>query len=341
MSSAQINIDIVVVSLFDGMRSGRIALDNIPHLNVLRYYSSEVDKYAMQVADSNYPQDVKYKLGDVTKIDFDSLLTAIQSDFPDVPILLIGGSPCQGFSMSGKLKGSSTKCGKDVTTYEQYSILKQMDFEFEGQSYLFWEFIRAKQILSPDYFLLENVKVTNKWLDMFNVSVGVEPIFINSNLLSAQNRPRYYWTNIPNVAVPINTNVNLQSILEPNIGKPLIDKSVKPSVAVNIQKNHNLIQSSSKPFFTMKVSSGFSDNKVGLTKSPCLRAGNSSTYTWTGDCYRMLTPIEWERLQATPDNYTLILDPNGKQLVSKTQRFRMLGNGWTISVISHILKGIQ
>ncbi|MEA1972820.1 MAG: DNA cytosine methyltransferase, partial [Candidatus Cloacimonadota bacterium] len=160
MSSAQINIDIVVVSLFDGMRSGRIALDNIPHLNVLRYYSSEVDKYAMQVADSNYPQDVKYKLGDVTKIDFDSLLTAIQSDFPDVPILLIGGSPCQGFSMSGKLKGSSTKCGKDVTTYEQYSILKQMDFEFEGQSYLFWEFIRAKQILSPDYFLLENVKVT-------------------------------------------------------------------------------------------------------------------------------------------------------------------------------------
>ena len=341
MTDQQVEIEVVVISLFDGLSGGRIALEYVPNLSILRYYSSEVDKDAITVANKNYPKDSKYRLGDIRQIDFTTLLNSIRTEFPTAKLLLLGGSPCQGFSMSGKMNGSATKDGIDVVTLEQYLDLKQKKFEFDGQSYLFWEYIRAMKVLKPDYFLLENVKVTGKWLPMFNSAVGVEPIFINSNLLSAHNRPRYYWTNIPGVAVPTDTHVNLQHILEPNIGTPLIDKSVKPSVTVNIRRDHSLIQSSTKPFFTMKVLSGFSDNKVGLSKSPCLRAGNSSTYVWTGSTYRMLTPLEWERLQTLPDDYTLVLDKDGKQIVSKTQRYRMIGNGWTIVVISHILRFIK
>jgi site-specific DNA-cytosine methylase len=334
-------LNVVVISLFDGLSGGRIALENVPNLNILRYYSSEVDKYAIKVANKNYPEDDKYRLGDVKQIDFTKLLNSINTEFPTAKLLLLGGSPCQGFSMAGKMKGSSTKSGVDVVTLEQYLDLKQKNFEFDGQSYLFWEYIRALEILKPDYFLLENVKVTGKWLPMFNQAIGVKPIFINSNLLSAHNRPRYYWTNIPGVELPTDKNINLLGILEPLKITALIDSSIKPSVAVNIKRDHTLIQNSKKAFFTMKVLSGFSDNKVGLVKSPCLRAGNSSTYVWTGSTYRMLTPLEWERLQTLPDNYTLVLDKNGKQTVSKTQRYRMIGNGWTIAVVSHILRFIK
>ena len=118
-------LDIVVVSLFDGLSGGRIALDRTPHLNVMRYYSSEVDKYAIQIADKNYPQDTEFRLGSVVDIDGHSLLSEIREEFGDVKILLIGGSPCQGFSMAGKLKGSSTKCGQDVVALEQYLDLKE------------------------------------------------------------------------------------------------------------------------------------------------------------------------------------------------------------------------
>jgi len=194
-----------VLSLFDGLSGGRIALKRAK-INVKTYYSSEIDKYAIQIANKNYPQDSKYRLGDVTKLS-KKQLKKLNID------LLIGGSPCQGFSMIGKLQGSSTKNGIEVTTLKQYKKLKKQGFEFDGQSYLFWEFIRILHIVKPKYFMLENVRVTKKWLPMFNTALGCEPIFINSNLVSAQNRPRFYWTNIPMKKMPKNKGILLKDIL--------------------------------------------------------------------------------------------------------------------------------
>lgn len=324
--------ELVIISLFDGLSGGRIALSRTD-IKVLRYYSSEIDKYAISIADKNWPQDTKYRLGSVIDINTTELLNEIYTDFgTDVEIMLIGGSPCQGFSSAGKHKGSVTIEGIEVTSLEQYMGLKKDGFEFDGQSYLFWEFVRIRESIKPSYFFLENVRVTKKWLPMFNKAMGVEPININSSLVSAQNRVRYYWTNIKGVCTPLDKCIVLSDILEDlkidnNI---LIHKSIKPSVAINIQRDHNKILSSVKDFFTMDCTSGFQDNKVGLKKSPCLRAGNNSTYILDTRVYRRLTVMECERLQTVPDMYT--------EGVSNTQRNRMLGNGWTIDVVSHIFR---
>jgi len=337
--------DIVVVSLFDGMSGGRIALDGVENINVLRYYSSEVDKYAIKVADNNYPQDEEYRLGDITKIDGGKVLASIKDDFGDnVDILLIGGSPCQGFSMAGNINGSVTTDGEEVTTLKRYLELKEARFEFDGQSYLFWEFVRLQKEINPKYFLLENVRVTKKWIEMFNETMGVEPTRINSSLISAQNRDRYYWHNFGDITQPTNKEVSLQNILEPYSGDGnLVDRSVKPGVAKNIREQHDNILKSKKAFYQMSCTSGFQDNKVGLTKTPCLRAGNNATYVFDSSikAYRKLTPLEWEHLQTIPANYTLVLNEKGKQLVSNTQRYKMIGNGWTIGVVSHILNHIN
>jgi len=424
-------MNVVVVSLFNGLSGGRIALDGVEHLNVLRYYSSEVDKYAISVADYNYPQDIKYKLGDVTKVDGVALREEIKRDFGDVKVMLIGGSPCQGFSMAGKMKGSSTKCGKEVTTLNQYLTLKEMGFEFDGQSYLFWEYIRIREELKPDYFMLENVKITKKWLPMFNEAMGVEPVLINSALVSAQNRQRYYWCNW-DVEQPQDKGLVIRDILEDGIAdlvknqgkevyrpdikkshclmardwkgfgnqamtgvrlcelkdfnkdstchhiadatdikgnesikrvyaesgkaptvttmqgghrqpKVLIDSSIKPCVAKNIREQHKDIENSDKDFYQMKCDSGWQDNKIGLKKTPTLRAGNSSTYVKAEAVYRKLTPLECERLQTLPNNFTSMgLDANGKEVkISNSQRYKMIGNGWTTDVVAWVLGFIR
>jgi DNA (cytosine-5)-methyltransferase 3A len=260
-------------------------------------------------------------------------------------------------------------------------MLKEEGFEFDGQSYLFWEYVRVWKAIQPKYFFLENVRVTKKWLPMFNEAMGVEPIMINSSLMSAQNRVRFYWTNIPGLEQPQDKGILLRDVLETDIDTSKY--KVKPSVLKNIERDHNEIIKSNKDFFTMKTTSGFQDNKVGLRKTPCLRAGNSATYILQvkeatkkgyteiqdGDCfdysvpnsktrrgrnmkdksnclqtsngfmryehptYRKLTPLECERLQTVPDNYT--------EGVSNSQRYKMLGNGWTVDVIAHIFKGIR
>ena len=323
-------IDIVVVSLFDGLSGGRIALERTPHLNVLRYYSSEIDKYAIQIADKNYPQDKKFRLGSVVDIDGNTLLSEIRKEFGDVKILLIGGSPCQGFSMAGKLKGASTKCGQDVVTLEQYIDLKEQGFEFDGQSYLFWEYIRIKQELSPDYFMLENVRITKKWLPMFNEAMGVEPTRINSNLVSAQNRDRYYWHNFGEISQPEDKGILLKDILDYSVD----DTHIKPSVAKNIIAQEREIKAGKNGFYQLKCESGFQDNKIGIDKCPTLRAGNNCTYVQIPlHKYRKLTPLECERLQTLPDNYT--------EGVSNTQRYKMIGNGWTIDIITYLFNHIK
>jgi DNA (cytosine-5)-methyltransferase 3A len=173
-----------VLSLFDGMSCGQQALERAG-IKVDNYFASEIDKYAIQVTMANYPNT--NQLGSVVNVNGYSL--------PKIDIL-IGGSPCQSFSFAGKRKGMSTKDEQEILTLNHYLELKSEGFEFEGQSYLFWEYMRLLNEVKPKYFLLENVMMGEKWEKVLSKAIGVKPIMINSALLSAQNRQRLYWTNI-------------------------------------------------------------------------------------------------------------------------------------------------
>ena len=182
-----------ILSLFDGMGCGIIALKEL-NFNVETYYASEVDKYAIQQTKLNFPNVIH--LGDVKNVNVADLK----------PIdLLIGGSPCQSFSFAGKRKGMSTKCEINITKLEQYLELKEQYFEFEGQSYLFWEYMRILTDIrkyNPDvFFLLENVEMGAKWKRILSEAIGIYGVHINSALVSAQNRKRIYWTNIKTKSV--------------------------------------------------------------------------------------------------------------------------------------------
>lgn len=173
-----------ILSLFDGMSCGQQALERAG-IKVDNYFASEIDKYAMQVTMANYP-DTK-QLGSVVNVN--------GSNLPKID-LLIGGSPCQSFSFAGKRKGMATKCETEILTLDHYLELKADGYEFEGQSYLFWEFMRLLNECKPKYFLLENVEMGEKWEKVLSKAIGVNGIHINSSLVSAQNRKRIYWTNI-------------------------------------------------------------------------------------------------------------------------------------------------
>ena len=173
-----------VLSLFDGMSCGQQALERIG-IKVDNYFASEIDKYAIQVTMANYPNTKQ--LGSVINVN--------GYDLPKID-LLIGGSPCQSFSFAGKRKGMSTKDEQEILTLNHYLQLKSEGYEFEGQSYLFWEYMRLLNEVKPKYFLLENVIMGEKWEKILSKAIGVNPIEINSTLVSAQNRKRLYWTNI-------------------------------------------------------------------------------------------------------------------------------------------------
>lgn len=178
----------IVLSLFDGMSCGQIALKELG-AHVERYYASEVDKFAIAQTQLNFPETVQ--LGDVRNID------ARKLGHVD---LLLGGSPCQSFSFAGKRAGMSTKENEEIYTLDRYLELKQAGFEFEGQSYLFWEYIRILHELretNPNvFFLLENVEMGKKWEKVLSEAIGLQGVHINSALVSAQIRKRIYWTNI-------------------------------------------------------------------------------------------------------------------------------------------------
>lgn len=317
-----------ILSLFDGISCGQIALERA-NIKVDNYYASEIDKYAIQIAKKNYPDTIH--IGNVVDVK--------ANDLPKID-LLIGGSPCQSFSFAGKRKGMSTKCDIEILSLEQYLELKNEGFEFKGQSYLFWEYIRLLKEVKPKYFLLENVVMSKKWENILSSAIGVEPIMINGSLLSAQNRKRLYWTNIPNVEQPEDKGILLRDILESSeiqkdyIETKILIDNIKPSVAKNIIEQHKEIKAGKNGFYQLKCSSGFQDNKIGITKTPSLRAGNSSTYVKAGSFYyRKLTPLECERLQTLPEKFT--------EGVSNSQRFKMIGNGWTVDVIAHIFKSLK
>lgn len=177
-----------VLSLFDGCSGGQQALERAG-IKYNKYYASEIDKYAIQVTQHNYPDTIQ--LGSVVDVDVTDL----------EPIdLLIGGSPCQSFSFAGKRNGMTTSCNEEIYTLERYLELKADGFQFEGESYLFWEYMRILTDIrkyNPDVlFLLENVEMGAKWEKVLSEAIGIYGVHINSALVSAQNRKRIYWTNI-------------------------------------------------------------------------------------------------------------------------------------------------
>ena len=287
-----------ILSLFDGMSCGQIAL-NRTGIKYENYFASEIDKHAINVTQKNYPNTKQ--IGSVTDVDGTKL--------PKID-LLFGGSPCTSFSFAGKRNGMSTKDNIKILTLEQYLDLKSQNYLFEGQSYLFWEYVRILKETKPKYFLLENVVMAKEWENIITEVLGVKPIHINSRLLSAQNRPRIYWTNIPDISIPEDKNIILESILDnydfPN--DPYIE---------NYRSNQAIYYRNEK-FNTLRAKAGSRTRGIGI----CDENGY----------WRKLTPNECERLQTVPLNYT--------DNVSDNQRYTMLGNGWTVDVISHIFSFI-
>lgn len=277
-----------ILSLFDGISCGKVALERAG-VPITNYFASEIDRFAVSISQKNHPEI--QQIGNVLNIDYSRL--------PKID-LLIGGSPCQGFSNAGS----------------------KLAFD-DPRSKLFFEFVEALVELEPKYFLLENVKMKQEWVDIISEYLDVEPILINSNLLSCQNRERYYWTNIPNVGLPPHQGGNLRDILEDDpcltydpsdlaLSKYTGGDYLNPAHRGQGNRIHNL----DKP-------------------SPTLCAGSkgyANGYIKKGNRIRRLTPIECERLQTLPDNYT--------EGVSDTQRYKALGNGWTVDVAAHIFKHI-
>lgn len=353
-----------VLSLFDGISGGRLAFERAG-IKVEKYYASEIDKYAIQVAMKNYPDTIQ--IGDVTNVDFNKYIGEVD--------IIIGGSPCQDLS-----------------------IAKQNRQGLHGErSRLFWEYIKALSIIKPKYFLLENVaSMKNEDRDAITsvlraIYPETECIMINSALLSAQQRKRYYWTNW-HVEQPQDKGIYLKDIIES--GEPMREKSV--CIDACYSKGGNFTspkKQSGKRFMVAEhiptalrtredetgrykrlevhndgkansLTTVFSDSMIlspirlgklaGLGsgqanriysvqgKSVCLNAlgggGGAKTGLYKVDLpdgdytIRKLTPTECERLQTMPDGYT--------EGISNTQRYKALGNGWTVDVIAHILKFI-
>jgi site-specific DNA-cytosine methylase len=268
-----------VLSLFDGISCGRLALERAG-IPVATYYASEIDKHAIAVSKANWPDIVQ--LGDVCSIN--------PEDLPKID-LIFAGSPCQGFSSNGKHTGLEHK-----------------------QSRLFWEFIRLLRALKPKYFLLENVSMKQEWRDIISKEVGCEPLKINSSLVSAQSRPRLYWTNIPGVTVPEDKGLTIFDILE------FPAAPVQPMVT------------RARKSYCLTATHGNCLGKDGLP-IPSEIIHNTKRHQRTciihDDHWRMLSPVECERLQTVPDEYT--------SSVTQRQRYRCLGNGWTVDVIAHLL----
>ena len=372
-----------VLSLFDGMSCGQIAL-NRAGVKYDRYFASEIDKYAMQVTQANYPNTMQ--LGDVTKVDYTKL-----------PIggidLLMGGSPCQGFSFAGK----------------------QLNFN-DPRSKLFFEFVRLRDELKPKYVLLENVRMKKDSEDIITKYMGFPPQAIISNLKSAQNRYRLYWggqlvdckyqmipippmkdegivlkdiledlpfSEIPNylnnkwcgkrrgdmvksvddpkancltasmwkgqiptfVKKPIHvgeaTNIKgfdiLKRVYSPNGKSPTLTTMQgghrEPKVAIGRIVNRRLDENGVRKDYQLELPYTAQIEVRNDEKSNCLTTVQKDNVVVEKELYRKLTPLECERLQTVPDGYT--------EGVSKTQRYKMLGNGWTVDIISEIMKGIK
>lgn len=346
-----------VLSLFDGISCGQVALERVG-IPVKNYYASEIDENCIKITQKNYPKTKQ--LGDVRDLNLtDFVCVPCEDDLID---LIIGGSPCQDLSIAGTRKG------------------------LEGsRSCLFWEFVRVLKSIKPKYFLFENVaSMKQADRDIITNALGVEPIMINSALVSAQTRKRLYWTNIPNVKQPEDKGILLKDILESGIapqnksycltetyhkasfsdfvkkhtrtmiGEPIIyslphgynkggiKKNKTPSMTCSKWEYNHLVVTPIRLGHLEGRSNAQANRVYSIEgKSVCLNAngGGAKTGLYKIDLpdgeyiIRKLTPIECERLQTLPDNYTAG--------ISNSSRYKAIGNGWTCEVIAHILRGMK
>ena len=308
----------VVLSLFDGMSCGQIALRKIG-IKVDKYLASEVDKYAIKVTQKNYPDTIQ--IGSIVNIRYkDGILYTENGNYDVGKIdIIMGGSPCQDLSFAGSMSGLKSP---DLDTYLK---LKEQGFDFKGQSYLFWEYLRLLREVNPTYFLLENVRMTKHWKNVISENLCVEAIEIDSRYFTAQKRKRLYWTNIK-VDNYKDKNILLKDImLDEN--SPLLEIK-HPS-----EKRIEYIKRKIEKGWLKKIY-----NDESTEKSECLLASmykQLQEFIWkpVNGNLRFFSVIEFERLQTVPDNYT--------EGVSNTQRLKMLGNGWTVDVIAHIFKNLN
>jgi len=372
-----------VLSLFDGISCGRLAL-NRAGIKYDKYYASEIDKFAIAITKYNFPDTIF--VGNVESLN--------GTEFSNID-LVMGGSPCQGFSLSGRRLGMITKTKIEVVTLEQYLKLKEENFEFDGESHLFWEFVRLLNEIKPKWFLLENVKMAKKWKKVITDALKTEPIEINSALVSAQNRKRLYWTNIPISGLPEDRGIVLKDVLEKKVDeKYYIQKTVNLMIGKNDSASRMPVKIGivGKGYQNDRIFSVFGKSatitasggnlgghtglyfigKLNIRGQDCIKRiyspeGKSPTLTTmqggyrepkiiendhnfhikrSDDCkrncnkikIRKLTPLECERLQTLPDNYTQygLFDGTVKN-ISDTQRYKVIGNGWTVDVIAWIL----
>ena len=293
-----------VLSLFDG-KSGAMAALQAIGIKPTNYYACEIDKYAQAVSRYHYPDIIR--LGDVTKVT--------GADLPKID-LLVAGYPCQSFSVVGK----------------------QLNFDYP-RGKLFFEVIRLIKETKPKYFLLENVKMKKEWQDIISNFLGVEPILINSALLSAQNRKRLYWANFP-ITQPEDKGILLKDIID---GDAMIkshgEYKLKNNKAQCLDANyHRGIDNHGQRTVILQISPA--------GKCPTLstmQGGHREPKIVINDVHwRKLTPLECEKLQTFEDGYTEYgIDEKGNQItISNSQRYKMLGNGFTRDVIAHIFQYI-
>lgn len=389
-----------VLSLFDGMSCGQIALKEIG-ITPEAYYASEIDKFAIKQTQLNFPNTIQ--VGDVRDLNVE--------DLGHIDLILTG-SPCTDMSFSGKRKGLSTVEGIEIKSLNEYlELKKKQGFEFAGQSYLFWEFIRVLNDVrktNPDVlFLLENVKMGKKWEPVFDDAIGCKGNHINSALVSAQTRKRIYWTNIQGgiIPQPKDEGLTISDIAEYEVDeKYYLSEKVLNNLAFHLKRNHdkgnyyganiktkdeksntvtvkgkymydlicvamrggnpekptcresglktvqmiefkndgktNCLTTAQKDNLIFQIPRGFNKGGFHEDKAPTLSCNSYDRNNFIiqralhGDFkIRRLTPTECSRLQTVPDWY--------KWECSETQQYKMLGNGWTIKVIEHILKRIK
>lgn len=311
-----------VLSLFDGISCGRVALDRAG-CSVKEYHAWEIDKYAMQVSQKNHPHIERH--GDVTAAKF--------SEHHGCDLLL-GGSPCQGFSFAGK----------------------QLNFD-DPRSRLFFEFERAMHEARPTWFLLENVCMKKEYADVITERLGVQPIEISSGLVSAQNRKRLYWTNIPGVQQPPDKGVMLRDIVHESTGEQIDlsaykipDDRAREIIEKEVEKGKLFRSGDGYVIHGTHVEIGapggylfgcITPDRVNKRQNGQRFNTGEKFYTLTAQdkhgllvngYLRRATPVECERLQTLPDGYT-----DG---IPETQRYKCLGNGWTVDVIAWILSHI-
>jgi len=293
-----------VLSLFDGISCSMVALKRA-NIDVAKYYACEIDKYAIQVSKTNHPE-IEH-LGDVCKIGV----------IPNLD-LLIGGSPCQDLSIAKKGR-------------------KGLDGARSG---LFWQYVRILKESKPKYFILENVASMPKEAKaIITKELGVEPIMINASLVSAQARKRLFWTNIPVKELPEDQGILLKDILDLDTEVAEFDTTKDDFIV--IKDGIATVKEATKKGFAIAQDGYSIDLSFPKSKTRRGRVGDKAKNlmttqniaVFTNNIVRKLTPIECERLQGVPDNYT--------NSIPNTQRFKCLGNAFNVDVVAHILKYIS